>query len=72
MPRRPTPPARRKPGRPVTINATRRQVSLDAVSWDRAYTLGNGNVSLGIRRALSIAVGSAHTPEGVTPTPQGS
>ena len=48
---KPIPP--RRPGRPVTIGARKGQVSLDRASWDRARVLGDGNVSLGIRRALS-------------------
>ena len=47
---------KRKAGRPALtqgFKAIRAQVSLDQVTIDRAKALGEGNVSLGIRRALN-------------------
>lgn len=46
---------RRGPGRPVTIGASRRNISLDDERAAFAAELGGGNVSEGIRRALDIA-----------------
>ena len=43
------------PGRPVEIDVRRVQVYLDAVSLAVAATLGNGNVSAGVRAALTEA-----------------
>lgn len=40
-------------GRPVTVDGRRVQVYLDDISLENAKQLGNGNVSQGIRTALS-------------------
>jgi hypothetical protein len=41
--------------RPITIDAKRVNVSLDQATIDKAREIGGGNLSEGIRRAVSAA-----------------
>lgn len=47
--------AKRRPGRPTTIGASRRNITLDDDRAEFAARLGDGNLSEGIRRAIDIA-----------------
>lgn len=43
-------------GRPTEMDGgKRRNIYIDAASWDMALNLGDGNASVGIRKALALA-----------------
>ena len=43
-------------GRPVEMDGgKRRNIYIDAASWETALCLGDGNASVGIRKALALA-----------------
>ena len=43
-------------GRPFEMeDGKRRNIYIDAASWESALRLGDGNASVGIRKALSVA-----------------
>ena len=58
--------AERKVGRPKLADGRRKTVTLDTQTIERGEALGNGNLSLGIRLALSRPAASAE-PEPSTP-----
>lgn len=42
-------------GRPLEVNGRKLTIYMDAATVKRARELGNGNISLGVRRACEIA-----------------
>lgn len=58
--------SKREPGRPKLVpDGVRKTVLLDAGTIERGELLGGGNLSLGIRKALSLGASAESDPQKV-------